>query len=277
MRDLIEISRSESETKRQGVRMTEREKEQTIRELKKEMEQAAKMLEFEYAAILRDRIVKLGKSYCYGIIENLLTPSEHRTEQDCPVYKQCGGCSFRHFSYEEECRLKNSFVKEAFKRIGGLEPEFEPFVGAENISHYRNKAQYPVAEQNGKVVCGFYAKRSHRVCMNLDCNLQPEIFASIVTDIMDYVNAEHIKAYNEEQGTGLLRHIYLRRGEHSGQIMLCLIVTDISVCSCFDTLFKLLSEKYSDIKSIVLNGCDRRGKSIGVAVAIAGIQNEICL
>ena len=208
------------------------------------------------------RIVKLGKSYCYGIIENLLTPSEHRTEQDCPVYKQCGGCSFRHFSYEEECRLKNSFVKEAFKRIGGLEPEFEPFVGAENISHYRNKAQYPVAEQNGKAVCGFYAKRSHRVCMNLDCNLQPEIFASIVTDIMDYVNAEHIKAYNEEQGTGMLRHIYLRRGEHSGQIMLCLIVTDISVCSCFDTLFKLLSEKYSDIKSIVLNENSRNTNRI---------------
>ncbi|MBR2303512.1 MAG: 23S rRNA (uracil(1939)-C(5))-methyltransferase RlmD [Ruminococcus sp.] len=208
------------------------------------------------------RIVKLGKSYCYGIIENLLTPSEHRTEQDCPVYKQCGGCSFRHFSYEEECRLKNSFVKETFKRIGGLEPEFEPFVGAENITHYRNKAQYPVAEQNGKAVCGFYAKRSHRVCMNLDCNLQPEIFANIVTDIMDYVNAEHIKAYNEEQGTGLLRHIYLRRGEHSGQIMLCLIVTDISVCSCFDTLFKLLSEKYSDIKSIVLNENSRNTNRI---------------
>ena len=199
------------------------------------------------------RIVKLSKSYCYGIIDKILTPSEHRTATDCSVYKQCGGCSFRHFSYEEECRLKKSFVKESFKRIGGLEPEFEPFVSAENISHYRNKAQYPVAEQNGKAVCGFYAKRSHRVCQSIDCDLQPESFSYIVSDIMSFVDSEHIKAYNEEQGTGLLRHIYLRRGEHSGQIMLCLVVTDISACSCFDKLFKKLPEKYEDIKSIVLN------------------------
>ena len=208
------------------------------------------------------RIVKVNKSFCYGIIEKLIVPSDKRTDTDCSVYKQCGGCSFRHFSYEEECRLKNSFVKETFRRIGGLEPEFEPFVGAENISHYRNKAQYPVAEQNGVAVCGFYAKRSHRVCQNMDCALQPVIFAGIVSDIMSYVNSERIRAYNEEQGTGLLRHIYLRRGEHSGQIMLCLVVTDITACSCFDTLFKELPEKYTDIKSIVLNENSRSTNKI---------------
>ncbi len=199
------------------------------------------------------RIVKVNKSYCYGIIDKLILPSVFRCDNNCAVYSKCGGCSFRHFSYEEECRLKESFIKEAFRRIGGLSPEFDSFVGAKQISHYRNKAQYPVAEQDGKAVCGFYARRSHRICESFCCNLQPDIFESIVSDIMTFVNENRIKAYNEVTGEGLLRHIYLRRGEHSKQIMLCLVVTSISKSGCFDKLYNSLVKAYPDIRSIVLN------------------------
>ena len=90
------------------------------------------------------KIVKVLKSYAYGIIDKLITPSEDRIENDCPYYKKCGGCVFRHISYEAECRTKDSIVRNAFKRIGGIEPEFESFISAEETSCYRNKAQYPL-------------------------------------------------------------------------------------------------------------------------------------
>ena len=199
------------------------------------------------------KIVKVSKSYCYGIVTGFVSESEFRIKDSCPVSKTCGGCSFRHFTYEQECEVKNRFVKASFERIGKLYPEFEPFLGCGKTSHYRNKAQYPVGLQDAKAVCGFYAKRSHRICAHAGCNLQPEVFELIVESIMEYVNDERIMPYDEQTGSGLLRHIYLRRGEHSGEIMLCLVVTSIAKADCFERLFPALTERFPDIKSIVLN------------------------
>ena len=178
--------------------------------------------------VINCKIVKVNKSYCYGIITGFVTKSPYRIDDDCPVSKNCGGCSFRHFTYEQECEVKNRFVKASFERIGKLYPEYEDFLGCDRTSHYRNKAQYPVGLQDGKAVCGFYAKRSHRVCAHTACDLQPQIFADIVDTVIGYVNEKGIMPYDEQTGSGLLRHIYLRRGEHSGEIMLCLVVTSIA-------------------------------------------------
>lgn len=199
------------------------------------------------------RIVKVKKTYCYGIIEEIVKPSSYRIESDCPVYKQCGGCSFRHISYEDECRIKENFIKASFERIGKLAPEFEPMLGCENIDYYRNKAQYPVAEIDGKAVCGFYAKRSHRVVEYHDCKLQPPIFSEILNYVMSFVNLKKIKAYNECNFSGLLRHIYIRRGEHSGEIMLCFVVTSIKKASVFFELVPMITSKFPEVKTIVLN------------------------
>ncbi len=199
------------------------------------------------------QIVKVKKTYCYGIIKEILIASEHRIQSDCPVYKQCGGCSFRHISYEEECRIKENFVKNSFHRIGKLDPEFEPILPCDTQYNYRNKAQYPVAEINGKAVCGFYAKRSHRVVEYTDCLLQPKIFSEIISFIMKFLNDCNIQAYNEIKLSGLLRHIYMRRGEHSGEIMVCLVVTSIVKASMFTELVPILVSKFESIKSIVLN------------------------
>ena len=199
------------------------------------------------------KIVKVNKSYCYGIVTDFVTKSPHRTDDTCPVSKTCGGCSFRHFTYEQESEVKDNFVKASFERIGKLYPEYESFLGCKTTSHYRNKAQYPVGLQDGKAVCGFYAKRSHRICAHTDCDLQPEIFEQIVDTVIDYVNKNSIEPYDEQSGSGLLRHIYLRRGEHSGEIMLCLVVTSIAKSSCFDALFSTITADYPDIMSIVLN------------------------
>lgn len=203
--------------------------------------------------VIECKIVKVEKKYCYGIIERIVKPSDKRCEPDCAVYAKCGGCAFRHFDYDEELRIKQEMVEASFKRIGHLELDYEPILGADNTDHYRNKAQYPVADVNGKVVCGFYSRRSHRVIEQTDCLLQPEIFKNILNDCLAYVNDNRISAYDEQTGRGLLRHIYLRRGEHSGEIMLCFVVKSIREGRIFKPLAELLSGKYKDIKSIVLN------------------------
>lgn len=203
--------------------------------------------------VINCKIVKCNKSYCYGIIDKIICSSEKRIESDCPVYKQCGGCSFRHISYAEESRIKEKFIKDSFERIGKIQTKFDKFLPCENQDEYRNKAQYPVADLNGKAVCGFYAKRSHRVIEYTKCRLQPLVFSKIVDAVLSYVNLKKIKAYNELNGSGLLRHIYLRRGEHSNEIMLCLVVTNMKKTSVFNDLVQPLVNTFSEIKSIVLN------------------------
>ncbi|EWM53793.1 23S rRNA (uracil(1939)-C(5))-methyltransferase RlmD [Ruminococcus flavefaciens] len=198
------------------------------------------------------KIVKVLKSYAFGKAEEILTPSPDRIEDNCPVYKKCGGCLLRHISYEAECRTKEGIVRDAFERIGGLFPEFDEFIGAESTERYRNKAQYPLAVRDGRAVCGFYAPRSHRVIPVEDCALQPEIFSDILQTVLDYINVKKLSVYSEETNTGIIRHIYLRRGAHSGQIMVCIVVRkDIS--RQLSALCRLLSEKYSDINSIIMN------------------------
>lgn len=202
--------------------------------------------------IIELKIVKVLKNYAYGILEKIITPSPERISPDCGVYSKCGGCVFRHISYEAECKVKDNIVRNAFKRIGGLSPEFEPFMGCNRVSRYRNKAQYPLAKQEGRAVCGFYATHSHRLIPVSDCILQPKIFSKIVNEILEYINVKKISIYSEENHTGFLRHIYLRKGEYTNEIMVCFVVRkDIS--RQLMQLCKILSEKFTDIKSIVMN------------------------
>lgn len=203
--------------------------------------------------VINCHIVKVNKSYCFGKAVGFIKRSVHRIEPSCAASKTCGGCCFTHITYEEECRLKEKAVRDSFERIGKLHPEFEKFMGCTVTSHYRNKAQYPVGEQDGKAVCGFYAKRSHRICSGHDCELQPLVFSEIAAAVLAFSDNNGIKPYDEQTGKGLLRHIYLRRGEHSGQIMLCLVVTDIKKAAVFKEMCSELCERFPYIKSIVLN------------------------
>lgn len=200
----------------------------------------------------RIKIVKVLKSYAYGIVDEITEPSPDRITADCPVYKKCGGCTLRHIDYNAECQIKNNIVKDAFRRIGGLNPEFEDFMGAEKTSRYRNKAQYPLTAVDGKAVCGFYAERTHRVIPVTDCMLQPEIFREILDTVLDYVNSRRIPVYSESTHTGIMRHIYIRQGTYSGEIMLCLVVRK-DVSRQLSALCRMVTEKYPDIKSIVMN------------------------
>ena len=198
------------------------------------------------------KIVKTQKTYAYGIIDKIIVPSDDRIEIDCPVFKKCGGCSLRHISYKSELSVKDNMVRNAFKRIGGVEPIFEEILGCDETDYYRNKAQYPVSKIDGKAVFGFYAQRSHRVIPFADCRLQPEIFAEISKKVLEIAVKKGISLYDETSNTGLLRHIFLRRGYHSGEIMLCLVVRK----NCRREIKSLANEIVPlcpEIKTVVMN------------------------
>lgn len=197
------------------------------------------------------RIVKLKKTFAYGIVEDIINPSNDRIEPDCCTYRKCGGCSFRHISYEAELKAKQSFVKDSFERIGKLSVPFDDIVGCKDIYHYRNKAQYPVCEKNGRLRCGFYSKRSHRIVDNRDCSLQPENFNEIVNFTAELLSEKGFTAYDEESGNGQIRHIYIRHGFNTEEIMLCIVATENS--KHFKDISAEISNKFSKIKSIVLN------------------------
>lgn len=198
------------------------------------------------------KIVKVLKNYSFGIVDKIIEPSQNRIDSGCKFSQKCGGCIFQHISYEAECRVKSEMVQNAIKRIGGVEPNFEGIVPCNTFERYRNKAQYPLADINGKVTCGFYAQRSHRLIPITDCILQPKIFSEILNTIIDYLNEKKISAYNESSGTGLMRHIYIREGTHSKEIMVCFVARR-DVSRQLSALCHILTDKFPTIKSLILN------------------------
>ena len=156
--------------------------------------------------LLRVRLLKVNKSHSYGKIEEILSPSPDRIESDCPVFGKCGGCSFRHISYDAELRAKEGFVRDAFTRIGGLSPDFLPIIGNASPDGYRNKAQYPVGKNaDGEYISGFYADRSHRIIPCESCRLEQAVFSEIRAFILEYCRKKKIAVYNEEEHKGVLR------------------------------------------------------------------------
>jgi 23S rRNA (uracil1939-C5)-methyltransferase len=170
-------------------------------------------------------IVKLKKSYGYGKLLNVIKASPLRCEPFCPVAKQCGGCSLQHLSYEGQLMFKTNKVKQNIARIGGFDDiEVENTLGMEHPYNYRNKAQYPVNEENGKINIGFYAARSHRI-INIDnCGIGNKADGKILALLRDFMEKYNVTAYNEENGTGTVRHILIRNAYHTGELMICLVV-----------------------------------------------------
>ena len=201
----------------------------------------------------RVRIVKDCKRYAFGILDEVLTPSPDRIPVDCAVAGPCGGCSLRHLDYVAELRAKQENVADAFARIGGLDVPVLPIVGSPEIDRYRNKVQFPVGtDKAGRPCIGFYAGRTHRIVPCPDCRLQPGVLNEIGNTLCAFFAEKGIHPYNEETGKGLVRHIFLRRGAHSGQIMVCLVCTRAKLPSA-EELCTRLKEAFPDIVTILLN------------------------
>lgn len=201
---------------------------------------------------LKIRIVKVQKNYSFGIIEEILQPSPDRVDDHCPVYKKCGGCAFRHISYEAELRHKAEFVQSNLRRLGGLDPVMLPITPSPLVQGYRNKAQYPIREYDGKIEAGFFAKRSHRVISCASCDLQPAFFEQILEYTKHFLEEYHISAYDEQTGKGKVRHLYIRYGEVSGEVMVCLVVNSERLPHAAEYVEGLL-KVCPQVVSVVLN------------------------
>ena len=199
------------------------------------------------------RIVKDCKRYAFGILDHLRTPSPDRIPVDCAVAGPCGGCSLRHLDYIAELRAKQENVTDAFRRIGGLDVPVLDICPSPEVDRYRNKVQFPVGlDKNGNPCIGFYAGRTHRIVPCPDCKLQPGVLNDIGNALCRFFAENGIQPYNEETGRGLVRHIFLRRGAHSGQIMVCLVCTRPNLPHA-DALCTRLREQFADIATILLN------------------------
>lgn len=197
-------------------------------------------------------LLKVKKNYAFAKVQSVDLPSPDRIVPECPVYASCGGCVFSHMKYSAEAKIKESHVAECFKRIGGVSPELEPIIAAADDKRYRNKAQYPVALDGENIKIGFYSPHSHRVVHCPDCLLQPEEFADILGVFTAYIKENGVSVYDEARHRGLLRHIYLRKGERTGEIMVCAVVNGTKLPD-EDGLVQMLISKNRNIKSIILN------------------------
>lgn len=166
------------------------------------------------------RILKVLKHIAYARVEEILLLSEGRQEVDCPHYPVCGGCDFRHITYEEELEAKRLRVQDTLQRIGGAEITVSEIIGCEETVYYRNKSQFPVSPR-GKA--GFYRARSHEVVPTTTCLLQSEQAGEIARAVEEYLKVFSVPAYDERRRKGLLRHIYVRTNRE-GQALVCLIV-----------------------------------------------------
>ncbi len=201
------------------------------------------------------RIQKVDKRCAFGRMTALHSPSTDRVqdgERSCDVYEKCGGCVWRHVTYEAEARYKWQKVADALTHIGGLAITPQPIVAADNADRYRNKAQYPLGMQDGKTVAGFYAPRSHRVIPCKDCALQPAFFAEILQTVLSWAETNGVTVYDETAHKGLLRHVYIRYGEKTDEVMVCLVATSGKL-PALPALVDALKAVTPHLRSVVVN------------------------
>ncbi len=180
--------------------------------------------------VVEAKVTKSKKNYAYARLEKVVTPSPFRITPKCSLHRKCGGCQIQAMDYNRQLRFKQDKVKNNLIRIGGFSKEkiaevMEPIVGMEEPFRYRNKAQYPIGtDKDGNPVAGFYAGRTHTIIPSTECYLGREENKEILECILQYMKDNHVSAYDETTGKGLIRHILIRSGFLSGEIMVCLVI-----------------------------------------------------
>ncbi len=185
-------------------------------------------------AIIGDRVraaaTKVGKSYGYARLISVIEPSDARVEPPCPIARQCGGCQIQQMEYKAQLHFKENKVRNDIVRIGGFENElidgcFEPIIGMDEPFRYRNKAIYPIGRgRDGRIIAGFYAGRTHSIIECEDCLLGYADNRAVLDAIILFMEEQGIEPYNEETHSGVVRHVLIRKGHYSGELMVCIIV-----------------------------------------------------
>ena len=217
-------------------------------------------------AVIGDRvtakIMKAKKNYGYGRLMEILKPSPYRVEPKCAFARQCGGCQLQALSYEQQLAFKEKKVRGHLERIGGFtELPMEPIIGMDEPYHYRNKAQFPVGKnKEGRIITGFYAGRTHTIIENRDCALGVSQNKEVLDRVIAHMEAYGIEPYKEETGKGLVRHILIRYGFFTGEVMVCLVLNGSSIPQK-ETLIEHLLE-IPGMTSITINVNKKRSNVI---------------
>lgn len=199
------------------------------------------------------KILKVTAKACYAKILDILEKSEHRTLSQCETYPKCGGCSLRHMDYDYTMQMKKESVQNTLKKALGRPISVDEVLPMENPFYYRNKLQYPVGiNKAGEPVMGVFAERSHRIIPTSECKIQNGFAQKIANSIFRFAKENGISAYNEEKQTGILRHIVIRVGQKTNEIMVTLVVNDWKIPKESD-LVDFLTTQYTEIKTIVKN------------------------
>lgn len=207
------------------------------------------------------RIAHVGRSAVFAQLLSVLTPSAHRVEPDCPYFPRCGGCALRHMDYEQELALKQAHVQSCLTRIGGQTISALPITGAAQTDGYRNKVQFPVQEQDGRPVAGFFSGKTHRVIPVRHCRIQPDCADAIRGAVLAWMEQYHIRAYDEQTHTGYIRHIYIRFGAESGQILVCIVANCAQLPKKKQLVTALLAAE-PGITTIVFSPNTKKGNTV---------------
>lgn len=199
------------------------------------------------------KIIKVSKNYAVGKLLKIIKPSADRVEPKCAIYKRCGGCQLMHTSYRSQLDFKRNMVFEAVKRIGKIEnAKVHPTIGMDNPYRYRNKVQLPVGKSGNQVSIGFYAPRSHDIIDMETCHIQDENSDIIVKLIRSWIEKNTIEIYDEKTGRGIIRHIMVRRGYKTGEVMV-VIVTNERKLPQKEELINILTSNVEGIRGIIQN------------------------
>ena len=207
------------------------------------------------------KITHVGKTAAYAKIETIITKSPHRVNRKCPWAKLCGGCDFWHISYEAELEIKAQRVLDALNRIGGQSLEKMPITGATSCESYRNKAQFPVATGKKAIEAGFYQKGTHDLIPIDRCLIQPEIADQAKAAVLEWAKTYRIAPYDESNHKGLLRHIFVRFGAATGELLVCMVVNGEKLPREAE-LIDHLRQKLPQLRSLALNCNTRKGNAI---------------
>lgn len=212
--------------------------------------------------VVEAKIMKMKKNYGYARLVRVLEASKDRTEPKCPVARACGGCQLQFLTYEKQLEFKKKKVVGNLERIGGFSDiSVEKVMGMENPWRYRNKAQFPVGkDKDGNLITGFYAGRTHSIIPNTNCYLGVEVNEEILNAVLDYMKENHVEPYDEATGKGLVRHILIRYGFKTKEIMVCLIINGRKIPNAAGLVEKL--KNISGMTSITLNVNTKRSNVI---------------
>ena len=198
-------------------------------------------------------IVKVLSSHAFGKIIEIMEPSKDRQEPDCKTYKRCGGCNLRHIKYEETLKMKQNAIQSLVNKTLKNKVQVQKTVGMNEPFHYRNKAQYPLGiDKEGNPIIGVFANRTHEVIQMENCLIQNPRTEEIAKFILKFIKENNISIYNETTRKGIFRHIVIKVGIKTGQIM-CVLVINSNVIPKEKELVKILIDRFPDIKTIIKN------------------------